>query len=31
MGYIPCPGEFCSVWLYVNNGNVTEVLEQYLP
>jgi len=30
-GYIPCPGESCSVWLYVNNGNVTEVLEQYLP
>lgn len=31
MGYIPCPGESCSVWLYVNNGIVTEVLEQYLP
>ena len=31
IGYKPCPGEFCSVWLYVNNGNVTEVLEQYLP
>jgi hypothetical protein len=30
-GYTPCPGEFCSVWLYVNNGVVTEVLEQYLP
>lgn len=30
-GYIPCPGESCSVWLYVNNGMVTEVLEQYLP
>jgi hypothetical protein len=29
--YIPCPGESCSVWLYINNGIVTEVLEQYLP
>ncbi len=31
IGYTPCPGEFCSVWLYVNNGVVTEILEQYLP
>jgi len=31
MGYTPCPGEFCSVWLYVNQGAVTEILEQYLP
>jgi hypothetical protein len=30
-GYIPCPGESCSVWLYVNDGSVTELLEQYLP
>ena len=30
-GYTPCPGESCSAWLYVNNGIVTEVLEQYLP
>lgn len=31
IGYTPCPGEFCSVWLYVNNDVVTEILEQYLP
>jgi len=30
-GYTPCPGESCSVWLYVNNGVATEILEQYLP
>lgn len=30
-GYTVCPGEGCSVWLYVNGGRVTEVLEQYLP
>ncbi len=29
--YIPCPGEFCGVWLYVNGGRVTEIGEQYLP
>jgi hypothetical protein len=29
--YTPCPGEYCSVWLYVNAGEVTEVVEQYLP
>jgi hypothetical protein len=31
IGYTPCPGEFCSVWLYINNGVATELLEQYLP
>jgi hypothetical protein len=30
-GYTPCPGDFCGVWLYVNGGNVTEILEQYVP
>lgn len=26
-----CPGEYCSVWLYVNGGRVTAIVEQYLP
>jgi len=26
-----CPGEHCSVWLYVNGGQVTGIVEQYLP
>ena len=26
-----CPGEYCSVWLYVNGGQATAVVEQYLP
>ncbi|MFH1330452.1 MAG: hypothetical protein ABIJ48_07375 [Actinomycetota bacterium] len=30
-GYTLCPGEYCTVWLYVNGGRVTEILEQYLP
>jgi len=30
-GYQVCPAEFCSVWLYVNGGVVTELIEQYLP
>jgi hypothetical protein len=30
-GYVPCPGEFCLVWLYVNSGEVTEIVEQYTP
>jgi hypothetical protein len=29
--YQVCPAEFCSVWLFVNGGEVTELLEQYLP
>lgn len=29
--YIPCPGDFCGVWLYVNGGTVTEIVEQYVP
>ena len=30
-GYTLCPGEGCAVWLFVNGGLVTEILEQYLP
>jgi hypothetical protein len=26
-----CPGDFCIVWLYINNGRITEIMEQYLP
>jgi hypothetical protein len=29
--YTPCPGEYCSVWLYVNSGTTTTLVEQYLP
>ena len=25
----PCPGTFCGVWLFVNDGAVTEMLEQF--
>lgn len=30
-GYSNCPGEFCLVWLHVEAGTVTEIVEQYLP
>ncbi len=30
-GYIACPSDWCGVWLYVNDGNVTEIQEQYIP
>jgi len=30
-GYIACPSDWCGVWLFVNSGNVTEILEQYVP
>jgi hypothetical protein len=30
-GYIACPSNWCGVWLFVNGGQVTEILEQYLP
>lgn len=30
-GYLPCPGEWCNAWLYVNDGVVTEVMQQYTP
>jgi hypothetical protein len=26
-----CPGDFCIVWLFINNGRITEIMEQYLP
>jgi hypothetical protein len=29
--YQVCPRDFCLVWLYVNGGEVTEVVEQYTP
>lgn len=29
--YLSCPGDYCSVWLYVNGGRVTALVEQYLP
>jgi hypothetical protein len=29
--YVPCPGEFCGVWLYVNGGEATGIVEQYSP
>jgi len=30
-GYVSCPGTACGVWLFVNDGIVTELVEQYLP
>ena len=30
-GYIACPSNWCGVWLYVNDGEVTEIVEQYVP
>jgi hypothetical protein len=29
--YVPCPGDYCAVWLYVNGGVATGIVEQYLP
>jgi len=29
--FLMCPAEYCSVWLYVNDGQVTGLVEQYLP
>ncbi len=29
--YTACPGEWCTVWLIVEGGIVTEIVEQYLP
>jgi hypothetical protein len=26
-----CPGELCGIWLYVNQGVATEIVEWYLP
>lgn len=30
-GFIDCPGEWCIAWLYINDGVVTEVVQQYTP
>ena len=30
-GYVDCPGDVCAVWVFVNEGVVTELVEQYLP
>jgi spore germination protein GerM len=30
-GFIDCPGDWCIAWLYVNDGVVTEVVQQYTP
>jgi hypothetical protein len=29
--FLGCPGEWCSVWIYVNDGELTALVEQYLP
>ena len=29
--YVECPGDFCGVWLYLNDGLITEIVEQYTP
>lgn len=29
--FTTCPGEYCPVWLYVNGGVATGIVEQYLP
>ena len=29
--YVDCPGDFCTVWLFVNDGRVTDIVEQYVP
>ncbi|MBL8537892.1 MAG: hypothetical protein JNM59_10860 [Hyphomonadaceae bacterium] len=26
-----CPGELCAVWVFVNDGRVTEVMQQFFP
>lgn len=31
IGYVPCPGQYCLAWLYVNDGQATEVVTQYTP
>lgn len=30
-GYLECPFGYCPLWLYVNDGEVTEIVEQYVP
>jgi hypothetical protein len=29
--YVPCPGDNCAAWVYINGGVITELVEQYLP
>ena len=29
--FLTCPADWCSVWLYINGGVVTHLVEQYLP
>ena len=29
--WLPCPGDSCAVWLYINGGAVTGIVEQFLP
>jgi hypothetical protein len=29
--YTACPSDWCGVWVYINDGAVTEVMEQYFP
>ena len=29
--YIACPSNWCGVWLFINGGEATEILEQYFP
>lgn len=29
--WAPCPGNLCGVWLYINDGRVTEIARQYMP
>jgi hypothetical protein len=29
--YATCPGEGCSVWSYIDGGEVAGIVEQYLP
>jgi len=29
--FTTCPGDYCPVWLYVNGGVATGIVEQYLP
>jgi hypothetical protein len=31
VSFLSCPGDYCSVWLFINGGRVTELVEQYLP
>jgi len=30
-GIAPCPGEWCGIWVFINDGRVTEAMQQYIP